>query len=89
MLGDHPSITISPGASPKFFGAGDNKLNLPNLEEKLKKVTRDKNKMIAIGDGHTRLSITAPGSMLEGIKRILDDRIGISLNQVEKLEIPE
>lgn len=85
-LGDHPEITIIPDPNAKFFSTGG-KFDLPDLEEKIKEVDRRNDKIIIIGESHTRLLITASSRMLDKIQEILENNIGIFLSQIENLEV--
>lgn len=88
-LGDRRDIiTINFYTEAKSFGAGG-KFALPNLEEKSKDVIKGNDKIIVIGAGHTRASITAPSRLLEDIQKVLKSNSRIPLNQIENLEISE
>lgn len=87
-LGNHPEITIGFPTEAKFIGAGE-KFDLPNLEDTIKKVVREKNKIIIKGAGHTRCAITAPDNMLDAIQPLLERNIGMPLNKIDALEFME
>ena len=87
-LGDHPEITIKSDKEATFFGRSG-QFPKENLEEKIKEVIMEKNRIIIKGEGHTRRSITAPNTLLKNIQKNLENNIGISLNQIENLELSE
>lgn len=84
-LVDHTETVINFYTNARFFGVGGQSPQ-ENLEEKIKEVVMEKGRIIVKGEGHTRCSITAPNGLLKSIQRILEDNIGMPLNQIENLE---
>ena len=71
-LGDHPEITLNFYTSAKLFGAGA-KFDMPNLKEKIKEFNRENDKIIVIGESHTKCSIATSDMMLDKIQLILEN----------------
>jgi len=85
-LGDHPEITLNFYTSAKSFSAGTT-FDMPDLKEKIKEFSRKNDKIIVIGENHTKCSLTAPDHVLDKIAPILEDYIGITIREIENIEI--
>lgn len=85
-LADHPQITLSFYTDAKSFGAGA-KFDMPDLKEKIKEFNRENEKIIVIGENHTKCSIATSDIILDKIQLILENYIGVSIGDVENIEI--
>lgn len=85
-LGDHPEITLNFYADAKSFSAGA-KFDMPDLKERIKKIDRKNDKIIVIGEDHTKCSITTSDVLLDRMQIILKDYIRSPIGNIENIEI--
>ena len=85
-LGDYSEIKLNFYTGAKFFRAGTN-FPQPNLKEKVKEFIRENDKIIVIGESHTRCSIVTSNIRLDKVQLILKDFIGIAIGDIENIKI--
>ena len=85
-LEGHPEVTHIFYVDAIFFDAGT-KFGEPDQKEKIKEFNRQDGKIIVIGEKHTKCSITAENIILDEMQLILNNYIGVPIENIKNIKI--